>query len=359
MSLVSETNVQPMIWDTDPSETDTDCMIVVTNTGNNSKQTYHVHSSVLGSQTHKSDFFHEQLLKAEKGSIHIELSDSAAVAFPEVLDYIYTGMWSLNRGNLSALYFLADFLVLRELQEEVGHRMSRLSPEAVYRNLFDAYFLRSEALFDRIVDLLKMSNVSLFHDITPSYLFSLTPNAFIIIFKLIFNVTHGFVASSEDLSVALTAFLEARPEITKDPQLLASLTDSHLIPTVSPLAALFFLRMTSTHKLANQVEVDSLEQRCLIACERWQEYSGAEVLFSVTTDDCCEDEMLVAQHDDPLLHDFSCLSESVKVKVLRSVLKGSLSPKPKAKSLTEFLFPSLATIWEFPSRHSKPISKAA
>lgn len=359
MSLVSEANVQPMIGDTDSSESNTDFIIVVTNTGNNSKQTYHVHSSVLDSQTRKSDFFHEQLRKDEKGSMDIALSDSAAVAFPELLDYIYTGMWSLNRCNLSAMYFLADFLVLRELQEEVDQRISRLSPEAMYRNLFDAYFLRSEALFDRIVDLLKTSKVSLFHDITPSYLYSLTPKAFIIIFKLIFNASHGFVASSEDLSVALTAFLEARPQFTKDPQLLASLTDSQLIPTVSPLAALFFLRMTSTHKLANQVEVESLEQRCLIACERWQEYSGAEVLFSVMTDDCCQDEVLVGQHDDPLLHDFYCLSESVKVKVLRSVLKGSTSPKPKAKSITELLFPSLATVWESRSRLSKPISKAA
>jgi len=119
--------------------------------------------------------------------------------------------------------------------------------------------------------------------------------------------------------------------------------NSHKTPAVSPLAA-------------NEVEVDSLEQRRLIACERCnntrlQKLSLVLRQTTVAKLKCWWLNRTIHYHLW-----FSCLSESVKVKVLRSVLKGALCPKPKAKSVTESLFRNLAMVWEFLSRRNKPIS---
>ena len=119
--------------------------------------------------------------------------------------------------------------------------------------------------------------------------------------------------------------------------------NSHKTPAVSPLAA-------------NEVEVDSLEQRRLIACERCNNtrLQKLSLVLRQTTVAKLKCWWLIRTIHYHLW--FSCLSESVKVKVLRSVFKGALCPKPKAKSVTESLFRNLAMVWEFLSRRNKPIS---
>jgi len=137
---------------------------------------------------------------------------------------------------------------------------------------------------------------------------------------------HGFLASSEDLSLAMAVYLESLPESAHHWKLLASLTNSDIMPTISPNAAFFFLNLTSKAADSN-ADALKLEHRCLDACENWQEYSDVDELFRTMTlgrSDSCVDQ------DDLYMTEFCCLPDFIKVKVLQSALKGCFSPEVRA-----------------------------
>mmetsp|Transcript_5 Transcript_5/g.14 ORF Transcript_5/g.14 Transcript_5/m.14 type:complete len:373 (+) Transcript_5:116-1234(+) len=349
MSQAQHTNLNPVSWRDEPEESGSDWTIVVTNNDNGAVTFYHVHSSVLGSQTATRRSEVLQDLFKEKDIVRIQLNGSVALAFPQLLDHIYKGTWKTSRKvSVAAMYVIADSFMNRKLKEEVDSKIGRLSLEKAYQYLSEAYMLRSKALFDRLVVLLKKSNLSLFQEIAISHLFTLNPEAFAIMHKIMYSDDFGFVASSADLSLALTAVLEGRPELMKDTKLLSSLTDSSLMPRVSPYAALFLLRLPSYYPGETMCKTrSSLEQRCFIACEKLEDSIFMDAINPTSRKD--ESSMMI-QRDDLLMHDFNQLPDSVKIKVLQSALKGSRLSKPVESTVKDSLMPSFtAKEWLFPS----------
>ena len=353
MSQAQHKNLNILSWRDEPEESGSDWTIVVTNNDNGAVTFYHVHSSVLESQTATRRSEKLQDLFQETDIVRIQLNGLIALAFPQLLDYIYMGTWKTSsKVSVAAMYVIADSFRSRKLKEEVDRKIGCLSLEKIYQYLSEAYMLRSKALFDRIVGLLEKSNLSLFQEIAASHLFTLHPEAFAILHKLIFSCEFGFVASSEDLSLALTAVLESRPELMKDTKLLASLTDSSLMPSVSPYAALFLLRLPSFNysgeTMCKTSMRSSLEQRCLIACEKLEGSMFMDTMNLRSRKD--ESSMMIISREELLMDDFNQLPDSVKIKVLQSALKGSRLSKPVESTVKNSLMPSFtAKEWLFPS----------
>jgi hypothetical protein len=309
----------------------TDFSIEVINEENGEVDVYLVHKVALVSGTYKSDFFQGLLFNtADEEEVHrasckIKLRASAAQLFPEALEFIYTGKWKYTSNRkLVSLFALADYLGISDLKEKIRHVIQSLDAAVAFYLLSEAYHLQSNVAFDVLLEVLKTSGVRLFKHVEAAHFLSLTPSAFNIILNLMFEKDRGFLASSEDFSIALAIFLEAHPELYGNWKLLAQLTNPLTMPVVSTSSAFFFLKLTSsTTADGDEDAVKSLEQRCLISCENWQRCRDVVELYQAmanTNDSCCDAE-------DPCIYDFSNLPDSVKVKVLQMALKGCCSNK--------------------------------
>lgn len=329
MSLLREHCEPQTSWRTAMGGDSSDWTIKVTNEEDGSVFSYHVHQAVLGT---KSKYFRHLFENSKKNDSHfceVPLQARVAEAFPEMLDYLYKGNYNYSFNTcLVSLLVLAEYFIIDELREDVITRIKLLKEGAAYQLLYDAYYLQCKAAIEVVLQVLKSSKVSLFNGVTSDHLLALTPAAFNIIFNLMFKRELGFLASSEDLSLAMAVYLESLPESAQQWKLLASLTNSDIMPTISPNAAFFFLNLTSNAADSNADAVKSLEHRCLVACEKWQEYSDVDELFRTMTlgsSDSCIDQ------DDLYMTEFCCLPESIKVKVLQSALKGCFSPAVRAR----------------------------
>lgn len=353
---------EPQSWRRNADLKSSDFNIEILHEEDGEIDVYLVHKQVLVAGVRKSTYFQNIVFNSIQGketqpsTCQIKLQARPAKIFPEVLDFMYSGTWNYTtRKNLVSLLALADYLEISVLIEDVRSEIGSLSAEAAYQLLSEAYYLKSKIAVDALLEVLRKSGVSLFQHVESVHLLSLTPLAFRILFSLMYEGNIGFLASSEDLSLAVAVFLEAHPQLSTNWKLLAPLTNSFTMPVISPYSAFFFLGLTSAATDADDVAVKSLEQRCLCACEKWQECHDAEKLFKAMTytSDSCLDE------EDLYMHDFIYLPDSVKVQVLQHVLKGCLrSPhhnscktklgekvfRPTLGSLSLFLSPIIGFI---------------
>lgn len=119
--LAEEDHRRLTIWRLDPEESFSDCTVLVKYESGMSlcEDTYHVHRNILALLSRPSTFFagvfrNQQCMRgggagAEKTTI-LEMDELAAKAFPTFLDYIYTGKVSIDKENVVALHWLADYL---------------------------------------------------------------------------------------------------------------------------------------------------------------------------------------------------------------------------------------------------------
>jgi len=330
----------------------TDFSIEVINEDNGEVDIYLVHKVALVSGTYKSDFFQVLLLnrendsEASQTSCKITLRASAAKLFPEALEFIYTGTWKYTSNRkLVSLFALADYLGISNLKEKIRHAIQSLDAVVAFYLLSEAHHLQSNVAFDVLLEVLKTSGVRLFKHVESAHLLSLTPSAFNIILNLMFEKDRGFLASSEDFSLALAIFLEAHPELYGNWKLLSQLTNPLIMPIVSTSSAFFFLKLTSsTTTDIDEEAVKSLEQRCLTSCENWQRCRDVVELYQAmayTHDICCDAE-------DPCIYDFCNLPDSVKVKVLQRALKGCCRNKLNDQ---DFLTSRMPTLLSVPLSH--------
>jgi hypothetical protein len=324
MCQLNEIN-EPQSWRRNAELKSSDFNIEILNEEDGEVDVYLVHKQVLVAGVRKSEYFQNVLFNSIEGkeiqpsSCQIKLQARPAKIFPEVLDFMYSGMWNYTSNkNLVSLLGLADYLDISVLKEDVRSEICRLNAEAAYQLLSEAYHLKSKIAVDALLDVLRKSGVSLFQHVESVHLLSLSPSAFQIIYSLMYERNIGFLASSEDLSLAVAVFLESHPQLSTNWKLLAPLTNSFIMPVISPYSAFFFLGLTSAAADADEVAVKSLEQRCLCACEKWQKCHDVEKLFQAMTytSDSCLDE------EDLYMHDFINLPDSVKVRVLQHALKG-------------------------------------
>lgn len=305
-----------------------DFSVEVLNEENGEVDIYLVHKAALVTGTYKSEFF--QGLFSNDKEIHqksckIKLGASVSKLFSEALECIYTGTWKYTSNRkLVPLFALSDYLGILELKENIRKIIQSMDAVVAFFLLSEAYQLKSRVALDALLAVLKNSGVHLFRHVESIHLLSLAPSAFNIIMNLMFDKDLGFLASSEDFSLALAIFLEARPELCGNWKLLEQLTNPLTMPVVSTSSAFFFLKLTSLATAdADEEIVKSLEDRCLISCENWQRCRDVEELYralAYTSDSCCDEE-------DPCIYDFSNLPDTVKVKVLQRALQGCCNKK--------------------------------
>ena len=112
-------------WRLPPEESLSDWAIKVKAEGSSRRaETYHCHRSVLGVGPRHSGYF-KQLFQgghftenADATSEH-ELKASAAEAFPQLLDFVYTGKLEVSTQHAVALCDLANYYEIRPLFDEV------------------------------------------------------------------------------------------------------------------------------------------------------------------------------------------------------------------------------------------------
>lgn len=305
-----------------------DFSIEVVNEDNGEVDVYLVHRAVLVTGTYKSEFFQSLFsndTEIHRSSCKIKLGASAATLFSEVLECIYTGTWKYTSSRkLVSLFALSDYLGVLELKKNIKMVIQSMDAVVAFFLLSEGYQLKSSVALDALLAVLKNSGVRLFRHVESIHLLSLTPSAFNIIMNLMFDKDLGFLASSEDFSLALAIFLDAHPELYGNWKLLEQLTNPLTMPVVSTSSAFFFLKLTSLATAdADGEVVKSLEDRCLVSCENWQRCRDVEELYralAYTSDSCCDEE-------DPCIYDFCNLPDTVKVKVLQRALQGCCNRK--------------------------------
>lgn len=341
----------PLFWSSVPEDNFSDWTIEVMSVTDNGTLLctffFYVHKSILGSDAVKSEYFKQLLAAKEHQSIvKIRLQVSTAAVFPQVLDYIYTNKWMNSFDvHLVDVGVLAEYLKINQLWDEVVKRINRLGPDAVYELLPEAHHLKSQALVEIILNILKKHGLHFFKDITSKQLLSINSKAINIIFALIYKSGHGFVDSSESFSIAMSAYLDGWPDLASDWKLLAPLTNAYTMPRISPYAAFFLLGLTSKADASNEA-AHSLEQRCLKVCETWQKHSCLKSVFLSTSigNESDAEKIVPIQPDDFCMADYCNLPDYLKVKVLQSSLKGCLNYEIKALKERRNYVPKLGFI---------------
>lgn len=122
------------LWKTDPVESFSDWRIEVKHSESGIVDQYHVHKSYLARGPQASTFFAQlfddgSLLRSCETSTQdattcnscvLAMDDYVADSFPDLLDHIYSGDCRMVTSNATALYFLADYLVMPSLTAKLN-----------------------------------------------------------------------------------------------------------------------------------------------------------------------------------------------------------------------------------------------
>mmetsp|Transcript_22665 Transcript_22665/g.47409 ORF Transcript_22665/g.47409 Transcript_22665/m.47409 type:complete len:533 (-) Transcript_22665:38-1636(-) len=236
-------------------------------------QKYHVHKAILSVGPRRSDYF-ATLFKQSALSEHstntsrISLQDSAADAFPSVLDYIYTDKpVKFTSKNATAIRHLAHYFGIRSLWKLASAYIKgdfSLETSAVY--LSESLLYHDEKLENASIDIL----ASRIEEINRRTLARLPPSSFERIVT-----SPKLKCRSKKLSDIVLKYCQTQGDAVDMP-LLMKWTRCEKMPSVSRKAALPLLRIAAEGEekagvdLANTRNV--LRARCVEACvEEWKE----------------------------------------------------------------------------------------
>ena len=205
---------------------------------------YFVHRTQLAVGPRRSEYFAKLFRdKQKKGpknnATRIELRPSAANAFPQMLDFIYSPVGSpaeVTSENAVALRHLATCFGIRELFDSVTEFIKRdLCPETSTTYLMEAQAFRHEKLSEVSLKLCAQN----FEIIKFSKIVTLPPESFE---KVV--VSDELVCSSEVLSSRVASYCRCRPGAV-DADMLKRITDIKKMPAIAPEESLFFLHLIS------------------------------------------------------------------------------------------------------------------
>ena len=232
---------------------------------------YFVHRTQLAVGPRRSEYFAKLFRgKQKKGTktngTRIELRPSAANAFPEMLDFIYSPVGSpaeVTSETAVALRHLATCFGIRELFDSVTEFIKKdLCPETSTTYLMEAQAFRHEKLFDVSLKLCAEN----FEIIKFSKIVTLPPEQFEMVV-----VSDELVCSSEVLSSRVASYCRCRPGAV-DVDMLKRITGINKMPTIAPEESLFFLHLISeigdddeTIEKSGPSRTQDLYKRCVAA----------------------------------------------------------------------------------------------
>ena len=129
-AAVEEEESHQLSWRDDPERSLSDWTIVVRCSVTGASETFHVHKAMLAAGARPSEYFKSVFIGGASGmregstkTTTLELENSAAAAFPDYLDFVYTGILRATSGLATALLHLAGYLRCRKLHNEVTEFM--------------------------------------------------------------------------------------------------------------------------------------------------------------------------------------------------------------------------------------------
>lgn len=242
---------QDLTWrHPDPEESLSDWTILVArDESDDSEQedstttTYHVHKYVLGAGRHRSEYFkalfrstNAELSEMRTSTSRVRLRPSAAAAFAQMLDHVYTGACDVSTDNVVALRSLSRYFGVRTLFHETKAFVQR----DMNASNAHAYLLEAEAIRDdKLVAASKKMCVSHFGSLAKEQIRSLPLG----LLRSILN-DDGLDVDSEQLSLKVADYCRACPdELVREGDGLASITSSTVMPKIHPKEALFLLSL--------------------------------------------------------------------------------------------------------------------
>eukprot|EP00550_Attheya_septentrionalis_P006198 CAMPEP_0198295380 /NCGR_PEP_ID=MMETSP1449-20131203/27356_1 /TAXON_ID=420275 /ORGANISM="Attheya septentrionalis, Strain CCMP2084" /LENGTH=408 /DNA_ID=CAMNT_0043995665 /DNA_START=82 /DNA_END=1308 /DNA_ORIENTATION=- len=265
-----DTDEEPLSWRLDGADSLSDWTITIKRASDPSgaSETYHVHKNILAVGPRKSDYFASlfkvpaKLSESNTSTSIIELDDSAASAFPYMLDYMYSanGEADFSTERATALRYLAEYFNIRRLLIAATNfirRDIRAATAPMYLAEASAYS------FENIAAATGSHCAEHLEDIDRSLIARLSPA---LLQKIVYSPK--IKCGSLTLSLIVSHFFEDRPE-DHDDFFFTILTDNKLIPTIHPRAATpllkLYLHFRECEKGTVGINHDSLRQRCVYA----------------------------------------------------------------------------------------------
>lgn len=280
--------------------------------------TFHVHKSLLGVGPFRSEYFSRlfrpctnsgglHLSESETSISNIHLPQSAILAFPVMLDFIYSRGCIPSHGFKTSqavdIRFLSTYFGVPKLYSAITQFIhSDLTTSTCIEYLTNARIFRD----DKLVEASCATCAKTFEHLTTSQINSLSPD----ILQLVIG-SPLLQCESEELSCRIAEYCRCHPDII-DGSWLRNVTSHSKMPRIFPEEALFLLNLAVKHLAAEEevpptqeqqqqqqaVPTPHLKERCISACsEYW-----TEVLLRSDTS-------------------FSLLPEAVKVELLLSALR--------------------------------------
>jgi len=235
----------------------TDWTIIIHNQDDDVPVSYHVHRLVLSTGPTKSEFF-ENLIRSNAASCitEIDLSKSAALAYPQFLDFMYSreDKVDVTTRNAAALRYLGKYFGVRKLVALVTTFVrDDLKPSTSLHYLNAAAEFDDEKLMTTAAQLCAQ-NIST-RDVDREGLTSLDPPLFSMV------VSFPKVAcSSGELSKFVAEFARKHDD-EMNVALLDVVTDNKNMPTIDPCEAVYLLQLSEKHD-----DMSDLRDRCIKSC---------------------------------------------------------------------------------------------
>mmetsp|Transcript_25448 Transcript_25448/g.42334 ORF Transcript_25448/g.42334 Transcript_25448/m.42334 type:complete len:536 (+) Transcript_25448:60-1667(+) len=224
----------PLTWRGSPSDTFSDCTLILTNKQESSKSvTYHVHRAVLGASDKRCLYFMKASQK-NVNEIEIILDYKAAQeAFPAMLDFVYFGDLNIGTPNAEALRYLAEFLQCRPLRLAVNKFI-----EGDFNVANSIHYVRETHRFNDkpLLNVAVREAAKLFGQIDMDSFIKLEPE----LFAAIVTSEHFVCKDSDKLSKTILYFMHNKPECL-NPALLVKLTQ--VVPALRAPEANAFLEL--------------------------------------------------------------------------------------------------------------------
>mmetsp|Transcript_43859 Transcript_43859/g.92246 ORF Transcript_43859/g.92246 Transcript_43859/m.92246 type:complete len:531 (+) Transcript_43859:158-1750(+) len=236
-------------------------------------QQYHVHKAILSVGPRRSDYFatlfkQSHLSECATSTSHISLEDSAATAFPAILDYIYNDKKiKFSTKNATAIRHMAHYFGIRSLWKcASAYIRGDFSLETAATYLTESIIYHDEKLEHASIDIL----AERIEEINRRTLTKLPPASFERIVS-----SPKLKCRSKKLSDIVLKYCQTQGDAV-DMTLLMKCTRSEVMPSVSRKAALPLLKVAVAEEERAGVNLSDtnnvLRARCVEACvEEWKE----------------------------------------------------------------------------------------
>mmetsp|Transcript_24258 Transcript_24258/g.54218 ORF Transcript_24258/g.54218 Transcript_24258/m.54218 type:complete len:519 (+) Transcript_24258:699-2255(+) len=239
-----------------------------------SVQVYHVHKAILSSGRRRSEYFTTLFKQShlynefESNTSKIQLEESAAVAFPDILDYLYKDKnVRLTASNATAVRHLAHYFGIRSLWKcASSYIKGDFSIETAPVYLSEAMLYHDTKLEQASLDILAEK----IEEVSRRILINLPPQSF----ERIVTSPKLRCRSKKLSDVVLKYCQTQRSNVNLD--LLMRCTRQDVMPSVSRKSALPLLKVAVAEEEKTGVNLKNtnnvLRSRCVDACvEEWKE----------------------------------------------------------------------------------------